>query len=75
MKPGTIKPTSKTRRIVEFYLNNPHELLTMDDLIAKFDLGTEHRARGLLHHIRAHSNDLELELVRAVRVKAQEPAR
>jgi hypothetical protein len=76
VKPGTVKPSSKTQRIVEFFERNPGEVLTMDDLVAKFELGSHHRARGLLHGIRVRSNVLELELVRTtvVRVKAQEPA-
>lgn len=66
-----IQPHSKAGQIAAFFEANPHEWLTWDDFITKFDLGDIAKARQLVCYMRQRRG-VEIENISVLRLKAPE---
>lgn len=68
----TPQPASKAGQIAAFFEANPHDYLTWEDLIVKFDLGDKAKARELVGYLQK-KRGVEVECVTVIRLK--EPAK
>lgn len=61
-----IDPGSLLRRVETFFVDNPDEWLTFEDIAVKFDC-TVYQARGAVERLNLRSKVLQLETIRVVR--------